>query len=540
MNKITGAKLLVNTLEKLNVDHIFGIPGIHNLDVYEEMIDSSINHITARNESGAGFMADGYARVSGKPGVALTITGPGLTNIITPMGQALHDSIPMVVISSQIPTTVLNQGTGFLHELKNSTILAQSVAKESRTVLCPEDIGLYIQEAYYLSMSDRPGPVHVEIPLDILRAYINEKEVPAYIQRKSISNSIIDESIVKDATKMLNDANTVAIITGGGAVNCSKEVLSISNKLAAPVVQTVAGKGIIDESHPLCLGTRLHCPEIKGLLKNVDVVLGIGTQLSSTDLWEVPLSLNGKLIQIDIDSGQFSKNYPADIGIKGDSKNVLNALIPKLNGKKSFNKEDIVSESINKAKNQLKELSGIKDGFEYIEEMLKAIRKVLPRDGILCADMTTPAYIGLSEFEVYRERTFLHPVGFGTLGYALPAAIGAKIAQPQKVVCALEGDGGFQFTMQELAVAIEQEISLPIIIWNNNGYGEIARNEETRGFKKKIAVENINPDFQKLAAAYGIRSFCVRNSKEMEDALRESINEKKVSLIEIKVDSIGG
>lgn len=531
MNTITGAKLLINTLEKLKVRQAFGIPGVHNLDIYEALVESRIHHVTAKNESGAGFMADGYARVTGMPGIAFVITGPGLTNILTPMAQAYHDSIPMVVISSQIPTSFLNQGTGFLHELKNSTILAQSVAKESRIVPNPESIKHYIEEAYYLSMSGNPGPVHVEIPMDILSANVNEKDAAEYIYKEfkmSLNTGLLD-----DAVKLINKADTIAIIAGGGAVNAGDEVLLLSNKLSAPVVHTAAGKGIIDERHPLCLGTRIHCPEVKTLLQETDVVIGIGSQLSATDLWEVPLSLDGKLIQIDIDAGQFNKNYRADIGIKGDSKNVLQVIIPKLNKKINKDVENSISKIIKNSHDNLKNLTGVFDTMDFTCEILGVMRKLIPEDGILFTDMTTPAYISLSEYDTYKARTFFHPVGFGTLGYALPAGIGAKLAMPDRTVCVLEGDGGFQFTMQELAVAIQQGISLPIIIWNNKGYGEIRRNQGARNFKEKIAVNHENPDFIKLAEAYGIKGFRVYNTIEMEQALKQSIDEKAVSLIEV-------
>ncbi len=538
MNKITGSKILVNTLEKLKVDRIFGIPGIHNLDIYEAMIDSNIHHITARNESGAGFMADGFARSTGKPGVALVITGPGLTNIMTPMGQAFHDSIPMVVISSQVPTTFLDQGAGFLHELKNSTIMVKSVAKESRTVLSADAIGVYLEEAYYLSMTGRPGPVHIEIPMDILRELVDDMEVPN--RNLKFSNPVINEDYIIKASDIINTSKTAMLIVGGGAVNCGKEILELANKISAPVIQTTAGKGIVDETHALCIGSRLHFDAVKDMLMETDVVIAIGTQLSPTDLWEVPLSLHGTLIQIDIDPGQFNRNYRADIGIKGDARDVLNALISKLNYREIDGVDHKVSEIIVKTGQQIKKLTGMEDSMDFIKEMLEAIRRILPKDGILCTDMTTSSYVAISEFPSYMERTFLHPVGFGTLGHALPAGIGAKLANPEKVVLVLEGDGGFQFTMQELSCAIEEGISLPVIVWDNGGFGEIRRNERARNFSKNIAVDNSNPNFLKLADAYGIRGFSVSNGKEMEEALIQAIEIEGVSLIVVNVTVNGG
>ncbi|WZL73028.1 5-guanidino-2-oxopentanoate decarboxylase [Clostridiaceae bacterium 35-E11] len=534
---ITGGEIITKTLERLGVDTLFGIPGIHNLDIYDGLLHSKINHITTRNESGAGFMADGYARSTGRPGVALVITGPGLTNIITPMGQAMHDGIPMLVISSQIPSTVLGQETGFLHELKNSTILAQSVAKESRSVPCIEAIETYIQEAYHLCQTGRPGPVHIEIPMDILKETMNSSQTflenPHFFSKNTTSN--LNHTFIQQAIDSINDGKQVALMVGGGAAKAGKQIVRLAEKLHAPIIQTLAGKGIVDERHSLCLGARLHFQEVRALLMKMDVVIAIGTQLSPTDLWEEPLQLKGKLIQIDLDAGAFNKNYPADLGIKGDAGQIIEKLLPALEEKNHVHIPDVLADIIVKTKSRLAEVTGISNTMELSLNLLEVIRKTLPEDGILFADMTTPAYIGISEYPCYHEKTYLHPVGFGTLGLALPAAIGAKLAQPKKTLCVLTGDGGFQFTMQELMVACTQKMTLPIIIWNNNGFGEIRRNEEVRHPGETIAVDHQNPDFIKLAQAYGITGVRVNSAEEIEKALQSSLARQKPTIIEINV-----
>lgn len=537
MTIITGGAIITKTLERLGVDTLFGIPGIHNLDIYDGLLDSKINHITTRNESGAGFMADGYARSTGKPGVALVITGPGLTNIITPMGQAMHDGIPMLVISSQIPSTVLGQNTGFLHELKNSSILAQSVAKESRTVPCIEAIETYIKEAYHLCQTGRPGPVHIEIPMDILKETMNSSQTflenPNFSSKNTMSN--VNHTFIQQSIDSINDGKQVALIVGGGAVKAGRQIVSLAEKLHAPIIQTLAGKGIVDERHPLCLGARLHFQEVHALLMEMDVVMAIGTQLSPTDLWEESLKLKGKLIQIDVDAGVFNKNYSADLGIKGDAAQIIDRLLPELKHKNHVHIPEVLADIIVKTKSRLAEVTGIANTLELSLDLLKTMRKILPEDGILFTDMTTPAYIGISEYPCYHARTYLHPVGFGTLGFALPAAIGAKLAQPEKALCVLTGDGGFQFTMQELMVACTQKITLPIIIWNNKGFGEIRRNEEARHPGETIAVDHQNPDFIKLAQAYGITGVQVSNPEEMEKALQNSLTCNQPTIIEIHV-----
>lgn len=536
MEKIkTGAQLLVETLEKIEIDTIFGIPGVHNLKIYDALTKSQINHITTRNESGAGFMADGYGRKTGKPGTAIVITGPGLTNILTPMGQAYLDCVPMVVISTQLPTSIMNQSTGALHELKNSTIMSSSVAKESRTVPTVDLIETYITEAYKLAVKGRPGPVHIEIPLDLLaEKVVVEKSFDLNITK----TRQVYQGEIEKAAEIINKAERVSVIVGGGAVDATKEVRNLMEKISATAVQTCAGKGVVSDKSKLSLGARLHFENIRKYIEDSDVVLAFGTQLAPTDLWEEPLNPKGKLIQVDVTNDAFYRNGQADLGIKGDCKDVIKEILPLLEEKNRVDMEKLNNMRI-KASENGPVVTGNNKTFHMAVDVLNVFRNVLKDDEALVMDMTTPAYIGISEYETYESRTFLHPAGFGTLGYSLPAAIGAKIGERDKNLISVIGDGGFQFTMQELAVACEQNLSIPIVIWNNNGYGEIKRNEIAMEFDSIIAVENENPDFMKLAHAYGIESIMPRNKEQLKQALLKSFNKEKPTLIEININKWG-
>ncbi|WKY44108.1 5-guanidino-2-oxopentanoate decarboxylase [Eubacteriaceae bacterium ES2] len=530
--KITGAQLLVQTMEKIGVECAFGIPGVHNLKIYEALTKSSIRHVTSRNESGAGFMADGYGRSTGRPGTAIVITGPGLTNILTPMGQAYLDSVPMVVISSQLPTTIMNQSTGFLHELKNSTIVAGAVAKESRRVTAASQIEEMIGWAYRLAVSGRPGPVHVEIPLDILA----QELVGVNQEMNKDSQCLADyEASLKKAAALINQAGRVTIITGGGAVGAAAEVSTLCEKIKAAVVSTCAGKGVVSEKSPLHLGARLPFREVRQYVEESDLVLALGTQLAATDLWENNIKFKGMLVQFDCDSEAFYRNFPADLGVKGDCRDLLKDLLPLID-EKNQQPEEILQGLKRVAIKNGPAVTGNDKTYDLAMEVLAVFRNVLREADILLADMTTAAYIALSEYEAYLPRTFLHPVGFGTLGYSVPAAIGAKVANPLKNVIALTGDGGFQFTMQELAVACEQNLPIPIVIWNNGGYGEIKRNEAAMGFDSFIAVDNKNPDFIKLAQAYEIDGLRPKNQQELKEALAKSFKKNQPTIIEINVN----
>ena len=533
-SKKTGADMVVNVLEELDVKTIFGIPGNHNLDIYDSLISSEIEHITTRHEQGAGFMADGYARTNNKPGVALVISGPGLTNIITPMGQAMADSVPMVVISSQLPSSVLGQRTGFLHELKNSTYLTKSVAKESIRVMNANKIDSKIIDAYQLASSGRPGPVHVEIPLDILQSTLSKNcssSTASQLLNTDPWQEINQDKIIEETVNKLENAEESVIMVGGGATHASEELLELVEKLQIPVVETIAAKGIISEEHPLCLGASIKYNNVREKIKKAECVLAVGTEMAATDLEGAEVSIDGTLIQIDIDPANFQRNFPADISIKGDAKSLLAKINKNINVKKP---EKDFSDLLKNRKNELAQIRGTeKKKIEFILEIIKGIRQAIPAKGILTADMTRPAYIARSEYPSYFPNTFLHPVGYGTLGYALPSAMGVKFANPQKDVVVLTGDGGFQFTIQELGVLLDHNMSLPIIIWNNKGFGEIRKNEKARHPEQTIAVDNNNPDFEKIAASYNFSYNKITDPKNMESTLKSALNKSRPEIIEI-------
>ena len=331
---------------------------------------------------------------------------------------------------------------------------------------------------------------------------------------------------------MINRADQVSVIVGGGAVDAKVEVRELVEKISAPTVQTCAGKGVVSDKSDLSFGARIHFENVRQYIEESEIVIALGTQLAPTDLWENPLNLTGKLIQVDVTNDAFYRNVPADLGIKGDCKEVIKEILPLLEKKNKINVEKLDNIKLD-AINSGPSVTGNEETFEMAVEVLNVFRDVLKDDETLIADMTTPAYIAISEYETYDSRSFFHPIGFGTLGYSLPAAIGAKLAKPKKNLIALIGDGGFQFTMQELVVACEQKLSIPIVVWNNDGYGEIKRNEAAMGFDDFIAVDNQNPDFMKLADAYGIEGFMPVNKDELKEFLLKSFKEEKPTLIEI-------
>lgn len=543
---ITGAAELVHSLEKLEAACIFGIPGIHNLDIYDYLIHSKLRHITSRNESGAGFMALGAGRVTGKAGIALVITGPGLTNIMTPMAEAYHDCIPMLVISSQIPSALIGGHSRFLHELENSTGMTASISKAAWRVEQAETIESTISAAYELAHSGCPGPVHVEIPLDILQSQLtgDKRGLPVDLSRLEGQSapSVPDDKNIHSAAEKISRSPRLALICGGGSIQSAGEVQKLQELTGAVIVTTAAGKGVIPEDNPLSLGSRLHFSDTAQLLESMDLVVAVGTQLSATDLWETQLDLGRRLLLINLEEGILQRFPHSEGSIQAEASGVLRAIngrLEELNRQadKSTSMAAEVQAVKKHSQEKLEVVTGIPKGeLSRILHLLEELRAALPAEGVCVTDMTTPAYAALSEWRVEKPGTFLHPVGFGALGYALPAGIGIKANHPEVPVVVLAGDGGFQFTLQELAVAVEQRQGLPIIIWNNRGYGEIRKTEELRHPGRRIAVDLVPPNFELLSAAYGAdyRSF---SSSDLGEAFRRAVEqafeESRPTIVEI-------
>ena len=520
MDRLNGAALLVKTLEDLGVDTVFGIPGIHNLDVYDSLIMSKIRHVAARHEAGAAFMADGYARRSEKPGVALVISGPGLTNALTSLGESYHDSVPVLLISSDIPQRYKNNSVGYLHELSNTTEMSSSVTKYSLSVSDADEIPEALKWLYSQSMKGRPGPVHLEVPIDVLQ------------QEKSKS----DEKL-KKLHSMIENSGKRMVVVGGGARHAGKKVAEFAENINAAVVSTAAGKGVCPESHPFSCGGRIHLPAVKKELETADLVIALGTRLSPTDLWCDSIKTGGKTVSINLDEGHLYSILSPDLAICSDVEDVLD----KLKGFRFEPDEDLksdvkasVEEAISESEKELEgTLMRSSRTISRMRQLLSEIRKALGSDGVLVADMAGISYCAISEYKTDCPGGFLHPAGFGTLGYALPAAIGAKIAEPDKAVAVIAGDGGFQFSHTELAAAVQEKIPLPVIIWNDFSYGEIAR-EQYRRNSKRLAVDLVNPDFVQLAEAYGIKGVRISPGDSVSQVVSDALNTPAPTIIEVR------
>ncbi|MGW6770192.1 5-guanidino-2-oxopentanoate decarboxylase [Streptomyces sp. NPDC055037] len=494
---LSGGEALVRALADHGVTRAFGIPGTHNLEIYRHLSAHGIAHLAPRHEQAAGYAADAYARVTGLPGVALTTTGPAVLNIAAAVGQAYSDSVPLLVVSPGMPLRHPRHQTGTLHEMRDQSAALGNIAAFSHRVSSIEEIGSAVARAFTLFRTARPRPVHIEIPLDLL-----DTVGPAGAVRRAPAAPphAAAPAAIRDAAAALSGALRPGIILGGGARDAFHAGRLVAEALDAVVVTTANGKGIVDEAHPLCAGVALHSPSVRKWLAQRDVVLAVGTELAESDLWGPVPALPGTLVRVDLDPAQMYAGLPADIPLVGDAQDTLSALLPLL--------ERPDHAPATRGTHEAAELRAARDHETADRDQrwipwLAAIRGALPDDAVITSDSAQCCYYGaLPHLPITPRGRFLHPTGFGTLGYALPAAIGAKSADPARPVLALSGDGGFQFTVQELATAAQLGHPLPVVVFDNSGYGEI-RDEMTARGDTPAAVDHAPVDLPALARAYG-------------------------------------
>jgi thiamine pyrophosphate-dependent acetolactate synthase large subunit-like protein len=517
---------IVRLLEQYDVDTVFGIPGVHTLEIYRGLAASEIRHVSPRHEQGAAFMADGYARVAGKPGVCVLITGAGLTNAATPIASAYHDSIPLLVISSATASADNGRGHGTLHDLPDQRAFMATITAESIEVRDPAELPEAFARAFEIFESRRPRPVHIGIPIDVL-------DLPAPSWERLPARGLLplaDPVLVERAVELLIAAARPMLLLGGGAVSAGAEAAAVAERLGAPVGLTVNAKGVVPDSHPLSLGTTLTLRPVHAAFTAADVVLAVGTEFSETDYFYAPNAaapeFEGALVRVDIDADQLHRQRPAAVGLHGDASATLAAIDAGLAARgreRSAGAERAAA------------LRGGRwwPGTEAHLPFLAALERALPDDAILIADSTQPAYVAHHWWPGRSPREYIAPGGFGTLGPALPMAIGAQIAAPHRPVAALAGDGGALFTIPELASAADLGLPIALVVWQNDGYAEM-RDSMDRIGAPHIGTEISSRDFVCLAEGFGCRGVRIGSLDDLADALAEAFAAARPTLIEVR------
>ncbi|WP_446215176.1 5-guanidino-2-oxopentanoate decarboxylase [Micromonospora sp. IBHARD004] len=516
----TAGEVLVASLAAHGVDVVFGIPGTHNLEIYRHLTGYGIRHVTPRHEQGAGYAADGYARTTGRPGVAIVTTGPALLNIATAVGQSYSDSVPVLVISPGMPLHHPQRGTGLLHEMRDQRAAMSTVTRIAHRVTSHAELTEAVAQAFAEFAAERPRPVHLEVPLDLL-AERAEVEIAAPLRAARRSP---DPSLVAGAADALARAERPGILAGGGARGAAGELRVLAERLGAPVLTTTNGKGVLPEDDLLALGSALHLPAAAEFVGDCDVLLAVGTELAPTDWWYGPPARPASLIRVDIDPAQLLVNARPDLAIAADAAPAVAGLGAALRG--------VPAREGDRARAWRARLraQARAEGARWLP-WLDAVAAVLARDAIVTADNAMGCYYGaLGNLPVRVPAGFCFPTGFGTLGYAVPAAIGAAIGQPARQVLALAGDGGLMFSVQELATAAAEGIPLPVVVFVNGGYGEIRAEMREAGIAP-LGVDLAVPDFAALARALGGYGVTVRDPDHLTAELADAFGRPGPSLL---------
>ncbi|MFT5271688.1 MAG: 5-guanidino-2-oxopentanoate decarboxylase [bacterium] len=507
-------------LKSRGVETIFGIPGVHNQEMYRGIEEAGLTHVLARHEQGAGFMADGYARATGKPGVAYVITGPGLCNIMTPMGQAYSDSVPMLVISSCLNRADLGMGRGRLHEMKDQEIAAGTVCDWSLTAMDAASAYQLIDRALAEFATGRKRPKHIQVPIEVLEALAPPAPPPApMINAPNVSDDVAQ--IVFDA---VNTAKRPLFVFGGGAVDAALVWQDVVSAAGAASFVTYAAMGMFPEGG-LHFGSTLARPGSADVIASADLVIAVGTELSETDLWRDHLGHTGQFIRIDIDPAELN-DTPANYRIQADAAQMSKELWKRRDDWSRLT--DWTDAEV--AKMRTKWWAEVASERPGILPVADALRDVLPKDTAIYSDMTQFAYAAVEIWPMDAPNLWHHPCGFGTLGYALPAAIGGAIARKGQPTIAIAGDYGFQYTLQELMVAVELNLCLPIILWDNGKLGEIEDSMVAAQIAPNAVIQR-NPDFVKFAQAYGAAAAAPTTLKEMQEAVRVALQTQGPTLI---------
>lgn len=525
MAMMTGGQALVQQLKVEGADTIFGLPGVQ-LDwafdaIYEERDHFRVVH--TRHEQATAYMADGYARSTGRVGTCLVVPGPGLLNASAALATAYGCSSPVLCVSGQIASHLIGLGRGVLHEVNNQMEAIASVTKWQGRPLAPDEIPGLVHEAFIQLATGRPRPVELEVPADVLQATGEVKlQQPVRVERAAG-----DPDLLKAAAKALGESKAPLIYAGGGVLRAGAwaELQQLAEILNAPVMMTGNARGALSERHPLAVPD-LAAPD---LAVAADVILVVGSRfvVGANASWQPG---DKTVIQLDADPDEVGRNYPPDIALVADAQAGLAALIdrvPRYNAVRPSRRDDL--------KTIKSQIAGRGADVQPQADLALAIRAELPDDGFLVAESTQVGYWTQAYFPVYEARTLITSGYQGTLGYGFATAIGVQVGNPGRKVVSINGDGGFFYNVQELSTVVQQKLPVVAIVFNDGAYGNVRRIQETRFGGRFIASDLYNPDLMKLADAYGIVGRRARNPQELRQELRAALAADEPTLIEVPV-----
>jgi acetolactate synthase-1/2/3 large subunit len=525
MPEMTGGQALVQSLKREGVETIFGLPGVQ-LDwafdaLYEE--SDNIHVVHTRHEQATAYMADGYARTTGRIGTCLVVPGPGLLNATAGLATAYACSSPVLCVTGQIQSDLIGVGRGVLHEIPEQLRMVGSVTKWAARAMRPTEIPGIVREAFRQLRSGRPRPVEIEVPPDILQATADV----TLLEPAPITRWVGNPDLIEQAAKALGQAANPLIFAGGGVIlgDACEELCQLAELLQAPVMMSRNGRGALSDRHYLA-AMQISLPDV---VAQADVVLALGTRFdqSVNALWPAG---QRTIIQIDVDPQEIGRNTKPTIGILGDAKLSLAELIDRVgrhNRSRASRRDELADVKASAA--------AAFDSVQPQASYARAIRAELPDDGIAVFESTQVGYWSWGGFPVYQPRTFVTSGYQGTLGFGFPTALGAQVGNPDKKVISVNGDGGFMFNVQELSSAARHQINLVNVVFDDGAYGNVRRTQRQQFGGRTIASDLLNPDFVKLADAFGIRAVQSESPDGLRGALREALKANEPSLIVVPV-----
>ncbi len=526
MPEMTGGRALAGQLAAEGVECVFGLPGdqlMHGLDgLYHE---PSIRYITTRHEQGTTYMADGYARAGGRVGTAMVVPGVGVYNAASGLATAYSASSPVLLVAGQVNRGGIGRGFGLLHEIDDQLDIVKPVTKWQARALSASDIPATVHEAMRHLRSGRPRPVEIEMPPEAL----GEQADVALLPPAGEVTTVPDPGTVARAASVLSAAARPLVWAGGGVVaaGATDALTAVAELLQAPVLTTREGKGAVDDRNPLSVGTAWSNRRVQPVIDDADVVLAVGTRLSGSGI------RSQRVVQVDVDPAEIGRQAAVDVGVVGDARLTLEALRDELD-RTGPRRPSRTGETLAMRRRIEAELSAVGPQTAIVE----TLRETIPDEAVVVVDVTTVGYMCHMRFPVHRPRTYLTSSYMGTLGFGFPTALGARVARPDVPVVAVCGDGGFLFTGSELATAVQHDINVVVLVFNDGAYGNSNRDQREKFGGREIGTLLRNPDFARYAEAFGAAGVRLPGAGDLKAALAEALDADTTVVIEVPIDRL--
>ena len=524
MTSTSGGEAIVNGLVAHGVDTVFGLPGAQIYGLFDAFHQAQLKVIGARHEQACGYMAFGYARSSGRPGVFSVVPGPGVLNAGAAMLTAFGSNEPVLCLTGQVPSAFIGQGRGHLHEMPDQLATLRTFVKWAERIEYPDAAPTLVSRAFQEMLSGRRGPVALEMPWDV---FTQRAEVGPSKPFDLLPAPLPDPDRVTAAAKLIAGSKTPMIFVGSGAIHARDEILELAELIDAPVVAFRSGRGIVSNAHEL----GLTMAAAYRLWPKTDLMIGIGTRMELPTTFRWPFRPDGlKSIRIDIDPAEMRRltvDAPVVADARAGTRDLISAVRKQGYSRTSGRRAEIRDASAV----ALQEIQSVQPQMAY----LNILREVLPPNAIVTDELSQVGFTAWYGFPIYEPRTFITSGYQGTLGSGFPTALGAKVANPHRPVVAISGDGGFMFGVQELATAVQFNIGVVTLVFNNNAYGNVRRDQIERFDGRVVASDLVNPDFVKLAESFGVKAARVTSPDHFRPALEKALADRGPSLIAIDV-----